>query len=68
MSDRRPAGFRFVFMADCQLGCYATFSGMTDDDLGAIVAYLRSIPAKKQKIPDRVLEPAARKSIGEIGP
>lgn len=22
-------GFRFVFMADCQLGCYATFSGMT---------------------------------------
>jgi 3',5'-cyclic AMP phosphodiesterase CpdA len=22
------AGFRFVFMADCQLGCYASFSGM----------------------------------------
>jgi mono/diheme cytochrome c family protein len=44
------------------------FSGMTDEDLGAIVAYLKSIPPKKQKIPDRVLEPAAKKSIGESGP
>lgn len=26
-------GFRFVFMADCQLGCYATFSGMTEEDV-----------------------------------
>src|SRR5262245_41969281 len=25
--------FRFVFMADCQLGCYASFSGMDDDDV-----------------------------------
>lgn len=25
--------FRFVFMADCQLGCYATFSGLDDGDV-----------------------------------
>lgn len=25
--------FEFVFMADCQLGAYATFSGMTEDDV-----------------------------------
>jgi serine/threonine-protein phosphatase CPPED1 len=27
------SGFRFVFMADCQLGCYATFSGMTPTEV-----------------------------------
>ena len=27
------SGFRFLFMADCQLGCYATFSGMTQEDV-----------------------------------
>lgn len=26
-------GFRFLFMADCQLGCYASFSGMTAGDV-----------------------------------
>lgn len=25
--------FRFLFLADCQLGAYATFSGMTEDDI-----------------------------------
>jgi hypothetical protein len=25
--------FRFVFLADCQLGAYATFSGMTEEDI-----------------------------------
>jgi 3',5'-cyclic AMP phosphodiesterase CpdA len=25
--------FRFIFMADCQLGAYATFSGMTETDI-----------------------------------
>ncbi len=25
--------FRFIFMADCQLGAYATFSGMTEEDV-----------------------------------
>ena len=25
--------FRFLFMADCQLGAYATFSGMNEEDI-----------------------------------
>ncbi|MPZ72505.1 MAG: hypothetical protein GEU74_04635 [Nitriliruptorales bacterium] len=29
------AAFRFLFMADCQLGCYASFSGMTPGDVAA---------------------------------
>ena len=28
--------FRFVFMADCQLGCYATFSGLSETDVAAL--------------------------------
>jgi 3',5'-cyclic AMP phosphodiesterase CpdA len=32
------SGFRFVFMADCQLGCYASFSGMTDGDIERFAA------------------------------
>lgn len=27
--------FRFVFMADCQFGCYATFSGLDADEVAA---------------------------------
>ena len=27
------SAFRFLFLADCQLGAYATFSGMTEDDI-----------------------------------
>jgi len=30
--------FRFIFMADCQLGAYATFSGMDEDDIAAFDA------------------------------
>ena len=30
--------FRFIFMADCQLGAYATFSGMDDDDVAGFDA------------------------------
>lgn len=30
--------FRFVFMADCQLGCYATFSGRTEADVADYAA------------------------------
>ncbi|HUH06526.1 MAG TPA: metallophosphoesterase [Egibacteraceae bacterium] len=30
--------FRFLFMADCQLGCYASFSGMTPADVGRYAA------------------------------
>ncbi len=29
----RSDGFRFVFLADTQLGCYATFSGFTDEQV-----------------------------------
>jgi 3',5'-cyclic AMP phosphodiesterase CpdA len=32
------AAFRFVFMADCQLGCYATFSGMGPADVARFAA------------------------------
>lgn len=31
------SGFEFVFLADCQLGAYATFSGMSDDDIAGFV-------------------------------
>jgi len=30
--------FRFVFMADCQLGCYATFSGKDEADIAGFAA------------------------------
>jgi len=30
--------FRFIFMADCQLGAFATFSGMQDDDIARFEA------------------------------
>jgi mono/diheme cytochrome c family protein len=43
------------------------FSGMTDQDLDAIIAYLRSLPAKKHKIPDRELSPTAKRLVGEAG-
>lgn len=32
------SGFEFVFLADCQLGAYATFSGMSDDDIAGFAA------------------------------
>jgi 3',5'-cyclic AMP phosphodiesterase CpdA len=32
------SSFRFIFMADCQLGAYATFSGMTEEDLPGYAA------------------------------
>lgn len=41
------------------------FSGMTDDDLDAIVAYLQSVPAKQHKVPDRELTPAAKRLVGD---
>jgi 3',5'-cyclic AMP phosphodiesterase CpdA len=30
--------FRFIFMADCQLGCYASFSGMDNADIARFAA------------------------------
>jgi mono/diheme cytochrome c family protein len=41
------------------------FSGMTDEDLDAVVAYLQSLPAKKHKIPERELSPEAKRAVGE---
>ena len=41
------------------------FSGMTDEDLDAVVAYLLSLPAKKHKIHERELSPAAKKLVGQ---
>jgi hypothetical protein len=40
---------------------------MTDEDLDAVVAYLLSIPAKKHRIHERELTPAAQKLVGESG-
>lgn len=36
MSEVEP--FRFIFMADCQLGCYASFSGMDEADIARFAA------------------------------
>lgn len=43
------------------------FSGMTDEDLDAIVAYLQSIPAKKHKVPSNALTPAAQRLVDQGG-
>jgi mono/diheme cytochrome c family protein len=40
-------------------------SGLTEDDLDAVVAYLKSIPAAKHKIPDRNLVADLRKELGD---
>jgi mono/diheme cytochrome c family protein len=40
-------------------------SGLAEDDLDALVAYLKSVPAAKRKIPDRNLAPALRKHLGD---
>ena len=43
------------------------FSGMSDEDLDAIVAYLQSVPAKKHKVPPRELPPALQAVFGPGG-
>ena len=40
-------------------------SGLTDEDLDALVAYLKSVPAVRHKIPDRNLAPALRQQLGD---
>ncbi|HET6283424.1 MAG TPA: hypothetical protein VFH73_20875 [Polyangia bacterium] len=40
-------------------------SGMTDPDLDAVVAYLKSVPAAKYQVPERQLAAAAKKAAGE---
>jgi len=54
-------------MAPPMSGFVPHFSGMTDDDLDAIIAYLQAIPAKKHQIPERQLTPAAKRLVGEGG-
>jgi mono/diheme cytochrome c family protein len=41
------------------------FSGMTDDDLDALVAFLKSLPPVKNKIPDRELNAEWRQRLGD---
>jgi cytochrome c553 len=41
------------------------YSGMAEDDLGAIVAYLKSIPPARHQVPERELVPAAKAVYGE---
>jgi mono/diheme cytochrome c family protein len=38
-------------------------SGLTDEDLDALVAYLKSVPPYANKIPERQLEPAYEKAL-----
>jgi hypothetical protein len=40
-------------------------SGLTEDDLDALVAYLKSVPAARNKVRDRNLAPALRRELGD---
>jgi mono/diheme cytochrome c family protein len=40
-------------------------SGLTEDDMDALVAYLKSIPAARNKVRDRNLAPELRKQLGD---
>lgn len=40
-------------------------SGLTDEDLDALVAYLQSLPPVKHKVPERELLPEGKKLVGE---
>jgi mono/diheme cytochrome c family protein len=40
-------------------------SGLTDEDMDALVAYIKSIPPFKKKIPDRQLKPEYEKTLGK---
>lgn len=40
-------------------------SGLADEDLDALVAYLKSVPAARNKVPDRHLVPELRKQLGD---
>jgi mono/diheme cytochrome c family protein len=41
------------------------FSGMTDEDLDALVAFLKSLPPVKNKIPERELNAEWKKRVGD---
>jgi mono/diheme cytochrome c family protein len=38
-------------------------SGLTEEDMGALVAYLKSVPPYTNKIPERALQPAYERSL-----
>jgi mono/diheme cytochrome c family protein len=40
-------------------------SGLTDEDLNALVAYLRSVPPAANRVPERALAPALRAELGD---
>jgi mono/diheme cytochrome c family protein len=40
-------------------------SGLTDEDLDALVAYLKSVPPVRHKIPERNLAPTLRQQLGD---
>jgi hypothetical protein len=40
-------------------------SGMSEDDLDALVAYLKSVPAATNKVKERHLAPALRAELGD---
>jgi cytochrome c553 len=39
-------------------------SGMSEDDIDALVAYMKILPAAKRKPPERELGPALRAQLG----
>ena len=41
------------------------YSGMTDEDLTAVVAFLRALPPSKNKVPERQLVPEMKARVGE---
>jgi cytochrome c553 len=41
------------------------YSGMAEDDLDAVVAYLKSLPPTKHQVPERELVPAMKAQLGE---
>jgi cytochrome c553 len=41
------------------------YSGMAEDDMTALVAYLKSIPAARHQVPDRELTPSAKAIYGD---
>jgi hypothetical protein len=41
------------------------YSGMAEDDLDAVVAYLRQLKPARHEVPERELTPAAKVAAGE---
>jgi cytochrome c553 len=41
------------------------YSGMAEEDLDAVVAYLKSVPAVRYQVPERELTPAMKTQLGE---